>query len=410
MEVLNHSLWLMLGYQSFGVSLYLLYENLKEKSKTRILFAAFMLVFSITSFLMHIRLFSHAASLYVLFPLIFSVGLLLTPIFYFHLKSLLVEKFVIRKKDALHALPAILVLMLMLPFWVLISSDNSEYLDSFYGALLIKSWPGNQTWLIKFMINLLIVAQMVIYLYYALNLYRSFQEKMKMKNCPDLAFYLTGTKFFGVSYLLMMALLISHEYFHGDADSIVSTLFIAAVLILNIGLGYFGIRFNDDYFFQCSEFLSSNIQAGIYLSERENAENLDEEKYKTSCLCDELKEVLVGELENLMNTEEPYLNSKIKLEDVAIRLHTNSKYLSQTINEKFSKNFQHYLNDYRCAKVIKLFHDEAYDDYSIEGIAATCGFHSRSSFVASFKKYTGKLPSEYRKEVHQELEKKNDPS
>lgn len=398
METLNHSLWLMLGYQSIGFFLYLLYENLKERSRTRSLFAAFMLLFGVASFLLHIRLFTHSSGLYMLFPLIFSIAMLLTPVFYFHLKSLLVEKFVLRWNDLWHVLPAFLVLMIILPFWVLITSHNSEYLDSVYGILLIKSWPGNQTWLIRFIINSLVFIQLLVYVVNTFGLFRKFDLKMQEKECPDLKFYVTGTKFFSLSYLLMIILLISHQYFHSDSDSLVSTLFIAAILILNIGLGYFGIRFNDDYFFQCAEFMQSNPQANLFVTSRQTAVDRDEEKYKTSCLCDELKDVLVEELETLMKKEEPFVNSKVKLEDIAVLLKTNSKYLSQTINEKFSKNFQHYLNDYRCAKVIELFQDPEYDDYSIEGIAATCGFHSRSSFVASFKKYSGKLPSQYRKE------------
>ncbi len=399
METLNHSLWLMLGYQSIGFFLYLLYENLKEKSTTRSLFAVFMMLFGLTSFLLHIRLFTHTSSFYVLFPLIFSVAMLLTPVFYFHLKSLLVENFVLRWIDLLHVLPALLVLIIMLPFWVLITSHNTEYLDSVYGILLIKSAPGNQTWLIRLIINTLVFLQLLVYMFYSTGLFRRFALKMQKRECPDLKFYVTGTKLFSFSYLLMMILLISHQYFHSESDSLVSTLFIGSVLILNIGLGYFGIRFNDDYFFQCAEFLHSNPKANLFVTSRQTGANLDGEKYKTSCLCDELKDVLVEELEMLMKKEEPYINPKLKLEDVANLLNTNSKYLSQTINEKFSKNFQHYLNDYRCAKVIDLFQNMEYDDYSIEGIAATCGFHSRSSFVASFKKYSGKLPSQYRKEI-----------
>ncbi len=106
-------------------------------------------------------------------------------------------------------------------------------------------------------------------------------------------------------------------------------------------------------------------------------------------MCENLKEELLASLLLLMKQKEPFTNSKIKIDDIAEMLNTNTKYLSQVINERFGKNFHTFLNDYRCAKVIKLFHDPEYDDYSIEGISSTCGFNSRSSFVASFKNIQG---------------------
>jgi len=40
---------------------------------------------------------------------------------------------------------------------------------------------------------------------------------------------------------------------------------------------------------------------------------------------------------------------------------------------------------------------EQFDNYSMEGIATTVGFNSKSSFYAAFKKYTGYTPTEFKK-------------
>lgn len=51
------------------------------------------------------------------------------------------------------------------------------------------------------------------------------------------------------------------------------------------------------------------------------------------------------------------------------------------------------LNHYRCIRAI----DFLSEGYSIADTAASCGFDNHSFFTKTFKKYIGKLPSEYKK-------------
>ncbi len=48
-----------------------------------------------------------------------------------------------------------------------------------------------------------------------------------------------------------MGLLISHTFIHESGEQLSSTLFITALLILNIGLAYFGVRFEDNHLYNC---------------------------------------------------------------------------------------------------------------------------------------------------------------
>ena len=43
--------------------------------------------------------------------------------------------------------------------------------------------------------------------------------------------------------------------------------------------------------------------------------------------------------------------------------------------------------------------DNNFKHYTVTAIGLECGFNSRSSFYAIFKKYTNKTPSQYKKEV-----------
>jgi len=406
MEVLNHSLWLMFSYQSVGFFFYMLYLHFQKKSVTRLLFGFFMLNLGLTGFLAHIHLYTHNATLFILFPLVFSISLTLTPLFYLHHKSLLVKDFQLRSIDLKHFVPAFVMFILITPFWVLIITNHVEYLDSVYGLFLLKNIPGRQTWLIEFIVKSILSLQLLIYLIYNLKQYKIFYNQLPENNSKDIKIYLSGIQIFAVSFLILMGLLIGHTLIHESGEQLSSTLFIAALLSLNIGLAYFGVRFEDNHLYNCqcetdnSPFVKTDFLKADDKDIRElkssNIHHQEEEKYCSSCLCENLKEELLASLLFLMKQKEPFTDSKIKIDDIAEMLNTNTKYLSQVINERFGKNFHTFLNDYRCAKVIKLFHDPEYDDYSIEGISSTCGFNSRSSFVASFKKYSGKLPSEYR--------------
>jgi AraC-like DNA-binding protein len=64
-------------------------------------------------------------------------------------------------------------------------------------------------------------------------------------------------------------------------------------------------------------------------------------------------------------------------------------------------NFNQWLNHVRIHEAKKMFVDEKFAHYSIEGISQEVGFSSISSFNMAFKKETGLTPSVFRKSVLQ---------
>lgn len=107
------------------------------------------------------------------------------------------------------------------------------------------------------------------------------------------------------------------------------------------------------------------------------------------------QKALWKELNQLMSDEKVFLNSSIKLSDLAARLNTNTSYLSKVINELSGENFCNYLNNLRVSEARKLLADPANQHITIEGIAQMVGFNSKSAFNTAFKKYTSQTPSEF---------------
>jgi PAS domain S-box-containing protein len=124
-------------------------------------------------------------------------------------------------------------------------------------------------------------------------------------------------------------------------------------------------------------------------------------KYRSSSLkgVEELK--LFLRLKSLLEEERPYLKPDLSLKQLADRLHTNTKYLSQVVNHQSGLNFQQFINEYRVAEVKAKIGDPVFAHLTLYGIAMQCGFKNKSTFFKVFKESTGLRPREYLKEIAQ---------
>jgi AraC-like DNA-binding protein len=104
-----------------------------------------------------------------------------------------------------------------------------------------------------------------------------------------------------------------------------------------------------------------------------------------------------AQLYDLIAKEELYLDSELNLGKLAKKLDLSSHQLSYVINNGFNQNFYGFINKYRVEKAKKLLADKELDKFSIIGIAFESGFNSKTSFNTTFKKITGKTPSEFKK-------------
>lgn len=88
-----------------------------------------------------------------------------------------------------------------------------------------------------------------------------------------------------------------------------------------------------------------------------------------------------------------YYNENITLKDVAKVVNLNPNYISQLFKKLAGSNFSHYLTDLRITNAKKML---TTTDISINEISLQTGFNDYFYFLKTFKKYTGKTPSEYR--------------
>jgi len=98
-------------------------------------------------------------------------------------------------------------------------------------------------------------------------------------------------------------------------------------------------------------------------------------------------------LVQLMSSEQIYLRPDLTIEDVALRLNTQPKYLSAVLNNEMHTTFTQFINHYRIEHAKVLLQTT---DNKVEYIGSLCGYNSRQVFIRVFTSLTGKTPSEWR--------------
>lgn len=121
-------------------------------------------------------------------------------------------------------------------------------------------------------------------------------------------------------------------------------------------------------------------------------------KYKNSTLTPNAIASIKGQLEEYMQKHTPYYNSDLRLPALAEALNVSSHHLSQVINEQYNQSFTSYINTYRIEKAKELLTDT---NLQVTEIAYQVGFNNKTSFYKAFKSKTALSPSAFRKQYQQ---------
>lgn len=102
-------------------------------------------------------------------------------------------------------------------------------------------------------------------------------------------------------------------------------------------------------------------------------------------------------LQDHIQENQPYLNPDLTLRLLAEEIDIPTNQLSWLINERFDKNFNDLINQYRIETFKLLAKDPANAGITIMGLAYDSGFNSKTTFNTSFRKETGLTPKEFLK-------------
>lgn len=119
------------------------------------------------------------------------------------------------------------------------------------------------------------------------------------------------------------------------------------------------------------------------------------EKYAKSKIESYEVQTIQRNLLEYVQQEKPYLNSDLKLSELAKAVGCTAGELSQVLNQYLNTNFPDFINNYRVEEFIIRVQDKSAVKYTLTSLSEQCGFSSRTSFFRSFKKLKGKSPAEF---------------
>lgn len=118
---------------------------------------------------------------------------------------------------------------------------------------------------------------------------------------------------------------------------------------------------------------------------------------------------LMAKIEEVASRPETFCDPDFSLAELARLVGSNTRYVSQAINETKSENFRSYINRFRIREARnRLTNDARYEHLTIQSIGESVGFRSVSNFNIAFKKITGMTPSLYQKMTLEEKKKSSE--
>ena len=98
-------------------------------------------------------------------------------------------------------------------------------------------------------------------------------------------------------------------------------------------------------------------------------------------------------IKSYFETEKPYLNSNLTINDVVLEVFSNKVYISRAITHFTGRNFCQYVNYHRVKHAMDLFRKSPH--LKISELWPQCGFNSIVSFNMAFRLFVNESPGEW---------------
>ena len=335
--------------------------------------------------------------LYIRFPHLLKVFssllLLLFPLLYLQVKYLISKHNHFERSDLLNFLPWLLIVLLNFDFYI---SSGAEKL------VLIKN--GTSYYQIIQIINEEIIAiQGVVYSILALRLLSKYKQKIVdfQSNIDKL---ILKFQFIGISLSLFAWIIgiigIHLEFFHIEVNlDLFIFVYLTLVLIIYM-ISFSALKAPEIYK------LDEN-QVKLVFHKNQNItpsgnghpifdKTINETAHKIVQFSeDPISEEINMKLLDFIETEKPYLNPELNLQELADKLEVNRHQLSNVINQKHNKNFYEFINYYRIEEVKEMMANPDKKHFKLISLAYDAGFNSKSSFNRVFKQMTLMTPSQF---------------
>jgi AraC-like DNA-binding protein len=372
-DYLSGIISILASFQLLFVALFLMIHKKGNRRNNRILGLVFLL-FSLSLGDFAIRISGIEIQNQVLHLIDDGFFFLYGPLLYLYVRGVVYNDLKLKAKDLLHLIPFIAYNGYLVYSVVMIDPLEQDQVTQ---KILNASLP---VWV--YLAGISIYIYIFTYLWLADRTVKTYRKVIKSKFSSLNEINLDWLRFIIRSFAAITIIAMIHNVI----PALGNIIFLYITLILLLIFTFFFINrvlvkaLNQPEIFAGIEFKEAN------------------EKYVGSGLNEEEIGNYYSQLLSILENEKLYLNPELVLQDLADRMHTSSKVLSQVINQRSGLNFFDFINSYRCEEVKSIMAD-ADPKVTILEIMYQAGFNSKSSFNKEFKKLNGVTPTEYRRSV-----------
>lgn len=355
-----------------------------------------MLLLTMTLFLVvnAIYLLGYTGAIQHLYYIFIPLLLALPPLYFLYVNSLTNKNHLIQPYSRfILFIPPLFVLLLNLLTYGLASERSQSLFFAHDHTIFGSPISSAGTLLLILWVSLCII--LVVQIIIAAFKLRSLLEKERQATIEQPS-YLAHLQFKWVNIisvsLLVFVVAAALQILIAGPNGLFSSIFFNVIMLVAGGLaGYYGMK-------------QDNLLMEVYAVGSPVAIPVEPEKTPSNAMPiippanrevpeDEANEI-TQKIDTIMLRDKPFLNKRFSIDDLSRMIDVRRSKVTLVINEVLGKNFHGLTNDYRVKEAIRIMEIDK-DNLTIDAIADSVGFHSRSSFYACFKKFTGQTPKEY---------------
>jgi AraC-like DNA-binding protein len=343
---------------------------------------------------------------------IFVSGILMflaPPVSYLYVRCFLYDETKLKRSDLMHFVPILFVFVNILPSL----TDSAGLVSEINNSLLLGINDRTKFLFIPFSLHGLVRAvYSVVYVIFTWRLYIMYLND-KSRRLPKIhkiwiAYFLAIRTIFYFLFLIhyrniYKSINIMKEY---NANMyIISILFLCLVsyivfIFKNPFLLYGNFIFNggNRTIIQRDAGLPAPEEIVVLTNEQQIVydPDIDTElqESKSLILHEDLVKKYITLLDSLMNEQKLFLNSSVGIDELSKKLDMPKYHIQYILKYELNKTLPEYINSFRINYFIANYPSDS-SKYTIETMAKSSGFNSRSAFNSAFKKQTGKSILQY---------------
>ena len=323
--------------------------------------------------------------------------LLIMPIGYFYVRSVLRRESRFRKYDWLILIPAILYAINLMPVYLMPSDEKLALVQNYLRNPKLQA-KFNEGLFPPYVFPLVRVIWSTVFFVKLFNMVRQFKARVDariLQMNKDLLQWLTVFSYIMLVFVSVhLVFTIVAPIFRLDATLVDLVLqlivFVTASMLFAKPKILYGLYIPSGQQEQSASDQIKSDDENPVVSHDSKPSHLkpmpNSSKYKVS-------------LESHFKSNAPFLNPNYSLDDLVREINIPKHVLSSFINQEYGMGFRKFLNSRRVAYILENYQQPKWKNLTFEAIANESGFKNRSTFILNFKEVTKKTPMEYFKEL-----------